>query len=75
MVRVLTIRLLFAQDEWQFAPTWQLNAGLRYDNHSEAGSKTTASLAVNKKFNENSNAYLSWGQIFKAPNMDDLYYY
>jgi vitamin B12 transporter len=67
-------KAIFAQDEWQFAPTWQLNAGLRYDNHSEAGSKSTASLAVNKKFNENSNAYLSWGQIFKAPNIDDLYY-
>jgi vitamin B12 transporter len=67
-------KALFVQDEWQFAPSWQLNAGLRYDNHSEAGSKTTASIAMNKKFNENSHAYLSWGQIFKAPNIDDLYY-
>ena len=68
-------KAIFAQDEWQFAPTWQLNTGLRYDDHSEAGSKTTGSVAINKKFNENSNAYVSWSQIFKAPNVDDLYYY
>jgi vitamin B12 transporter len=71
----INTKAIFAQDEWQFAPTWQLNTGLRYDNHSEAGSKTTGSIAVNKKFNENSNAYLSWGQVFRAPTIDDLYYY
>jgi vitamin B12 transporter len=68
-------KAIFVQDEWQFVPTWKLNTGVRYDHHSTAGGKTTGSVAVNKKFNENSNAYLSWGQIFKAPNIDDLYYY
>ena len=68
-------KAIFAQDEWQFAPTWQLNTGLRYDDHSVAGSKTTGSIAVNKKFNAGSNAYLSWGQVFRAPTIDDLYYY
>ncbi len=68
-------KAIFAQDQWQFAPSWQLNTGLRYDDHSKAGSKTTGSVALNKKFNANSNAYLSWGQVFKAPNIDDLYYY
>lgn len=67
-------KAIFLQDQWQFAPTWQVNAGLRYDNHSKAGSKTTGSIAFNKKFTEDSHAYLSWNQVFKAPTTDDLYY-
>lgn len=68
-------KAVFLQDQWQFAPTWQLNAGLRYDKHSNAGNKTTGSLALNKKFNEDSHAYLSWSQVFKVPSIDDLYYF
>ena len=68
-------KAVFLQDSWDFAPSWKLNGGLRYDKHSRAGSKTTASFAVNKKFGEDSHAYLSWSQIFNAPTTDDLYYY
>ena len=67
-------KALFLQDSWNFADTWTLNAGLRYDNHSTSGSKTTGSLAVNKKFDDNSHVYLSWSQIFNTPHTDDLYY-
>lgn len=65
---------LFVNDIWEFAPTWTLNAGARYDKHSKAGSKTTLSAGLNKKFDENSHAYFNWGQVFKAPNLDDMYY-
>lgn len=68
-------KALFISDQWDFAPTWSLNAGARYDNHSTAGSETTLSAGLNKKFDENSHAYFNWGQVFKAPTMDDLYYY
>ena len=66
---------LFVNDTWEFAPTWSLNAGARYDKHSKSGSKTTLSAGLNKKFDENSHAYFNWGQVFKAPTIDDLYYY
>lgn len=65
---------LFISDYWEFAPTWSLNAEARYDKHSKAGSKTTFSAGLNKKFDENSHAYFNWGQVFKAPNIDNLYY-
>ncbi len=66
---------IFANNMWEFAPTWTLNTGARWDKHSKAGSKTTLSAGLNKKFDENSHAYLNWGQVFKAPTIDDLYYY
>ena len=68
-------KAVFASDQWEFAPNWTLDAGVRYDKHSTAGSKTTWSAGLNKKFDENSHAYFNWGQVFKAPTLDDLYYY
>ena len=68
-------KAVFVSDQWEFAPSWTLDAGVRYDKHSTAGSKTTWSAGLNKKFDENSHAYINWGQVFKAPTLDDLYYY
>lgn len=68
-------KAVFVSDQWEFAPSWTLDAGVRYDKHSTAGSKTTWSAGLNKKFDENSHAYFNWGQVFKAPALDDLYYY
>lgn len=65
---------IFANNMWEFAPTWTLNTGARWDKHSKSGSETTLSAGLNKKFDENSHAYVNWGQVFKAPTIDDLYY-
>jgi Outer membrane receptor for ferrienterochelin and colicins len=68
-------KAVYVEDRWGFAPSWQLNSGLRYDKHSTAGGKFTPHFAVNKKFNEDSNAYISWGRVFNAPNTDTLFWY
>lgn len=68
-------KAVFLQDQWQFAPTWQLNTGVRYDKHSRSGNRTTGSAAINKKFSKDSHAYFSWNQVFRTPTIDDLYYY
>lgn len=68
-------KAIFVNDIWDFASSWSLSAGARYDKHSTAGSETTLSAGLNKKFDENSHAYINWGQVFKSPTMDDLYYY
>ena len=66
---------VFVNNTWEFLPSWSLNTGVRYDKHSDFGSETTMSAGLNKKFDENSHAYFNWGQVFKAPTIDDLYYY
>lgn len=73
--RDINNKAIFAENRWEFAPTWQLNTGLRYDHHSKYGSEVTPKVALNKKFDENSNAYLSWGRVFNAPTTDDLFWY
>ena len=65
----------FVNDTWEFAPTWTLNAGVRYDDHSKAGDETTLSMGLNKKINDYSHIYANWSQIYNVPNGDDLYYY
>lgn len=65
---------IYVNDMWEFAPTWILNAGARYDNHSEAGNESTFSAGLNKKIDDNSHIYLNWSQVFKAPTVDDLFY-
>ena len=68
-------KAIFVNDQWEFAPSWTLSAGVRYDHHSTAGGKTTWSAGLNKKLDANSHVYFNWGQVFKAPTIDDLYYY
>ena len=65
----------FVNDTWEFAPTWTLNAGVRYDDHSYAGDDTTMSAGLNKKIDNDSHIYFNWSEVFKAPNADNLFFY
>lgn len=47
--RDINNKAIFAENRWEFAPTWQLNTGLRYDHHSRYGSEVTPKVALNKK--------------------------
>ena len=67
-------KAIYLEERWQFADSWQLNTGLRYDEHNKYGEEFTPKIALNKKLNEDSNVYLSWGKVFKAPTVDQLYY-
>lgn len=73
--RDINNKAIFAENRWEFAPSWQLNTGLRYDHHSKYGSEVTPKVALNKKFDENSNVYLFWGRVFNAPTTDDLFWH
>ena len=73
--RSINNKAIFLNDQWEFLPSWTLNAGVRYDHHSTAGGKTTWSAGLNKKLDRNSHVYFNWGQVFKAPTLDDLYTY
>jgi len=65
---------VFVSDTWEFAPSWTLNAGVRYDDHSHAGDDTTMSAGLNKKLDEDSHIYFNWSEVFRAPTTDDLFY-
>lgn len=51
-----------------------LDASIRHDDHSQAGSKVTGQAAVGVELNNTNNLYASYGSAFRAPNINDLYY-
>lgn len=65
---------LFLEDRWQFNEKWSANAGLRFDDHSVYGTDTTSRIGVNRKLSDATNLYLSWGQVFRGPDLEDLFY-
>jgi len=67
-------KAIFLEERWKIDDSWQLNTGLRYDDHNRYGDEFTPKVALNKKINDDNNVYLSWGKVFKAPTIDELYY-
>jgi len=46
----------------------------RHDNNSQFGGKTTGQAAWGLEFNDDMRLRASWGQGFRAPNFNELYY-
>ena len=63
----------FLEDRWSWDTNWTLTAGVRHDDPSEYKSKSTARFSLNRKINEASNAYLSWGQVYRGPDATNLF--
>jgi len=72
--RKIITKAIFLQDTWNFAPEWTFTLGDRYDKHSMFGHKNSLSAGLNKKFGDKGHAYLSWGQVFRAPQGNDLFW-
>lgn len=71
--RSLTNKALFLENRWTWPKGWSFTAGTRYDDHNVFGGKQTSRLAANYEWDRNTNVYLSWGEVFKAPNVEELY--
>lgn len=69
----LSNQAVFLENRWNLPGEWTVTAGMRYDDHNAFGGKSTARVTANKELNANTNVYLSWGQVYKAPNADELY--
>lgn len=66
-------KYFFLQDGWQFAPNWELTAGLRYDNYSDFGDKLSPRFAMVWRTQPNFTTKLLYGDAFRAPVLSELY--
>lgn len=66
-------KALFLEDHWQLPSNWTLTLGSRYDSHSIIGNHITSRVTANRKMNATTNAFASWGQFVKAPQVEDLF--
>jgi iron complex outermembrane receptor protein len=65
---------LYAEDEIQLPWHFTLNAGLRLDHDSNAGTNLSPRLALNYKPTNADTFKLLYGRAYRAPNAYELYY-
>lgn len=63
----------FVQDEWAFAPDWELTAGLRHDHYSDFGSTTNPRAALVWQTTPRLTSKLLYGTAFRAPAFLELH--
>lgn len=63
----------YLQDEWMVGDNLLLIPAVRYDHHSDYGSKTTPKFGATYFLNDNSRFKVNWGKGFKAPSVSELY--
>ncbi len=66
-------KALFLEDHWKLANDWTLTLGSRFDDHSIIGNHVTSRVTANRKLNQTTNAFISWGQFIKAPLIEDMF--
>ena len=67
------VNYLSVQDEWQFAPDWQLIAGVRYDKYSDFGNTTNPRVALVWETNDQLTTKFLYGSAFKVPSFLELF--
>ncbi|PMS23983.1 TonB-dependent receptor [Trinickia dabaoshanensis] len=65
---------LYAEDEIQLPWHFTLNAGVRIDHDSNAGTNVSPRLALNYKPTDVDTFKLLYGRAYRAPNAYELYY-
>ncbi|HWR44889.1 TonB-dependent receptor [Sporomusa sp.] len=70
----ITNTAIYLQDIYNLTDKWTMTPGLRYDHHSKFGGQTTPKLNVNYSADSTTDIYVSYNRVFKAPNLDQLYY-
>ena len=66
-------KAIFLENHWQLPSDWSFTAGMRHDQYNVFGGQNTTRFAVNRKINKDTNIFASWGQMFKAPVIEELY--
>ena len=63
----------YIQDEWLVGDKWVIIPAVRYDHHSQFGSKTTPHIGATYFLNDNNRFKVNWGEGYKAPSVSELY--
>ncbi len=70
----LNTKSIYLNDKWEINNQFILNAGVRYDDHEKFGSETSPRVGLIYKINKNKNIYLSYGESYRTPTFNDLYW-
>ena len=65
---------VYLEDNLELDDRWTLTPGIRNDHHSMFGNKATPRVSLNCKMDKTANAYVSWGEVFNAPDASRLFW-
>jgi iron complex outermembrane receptor protein len=63
----------FIQDTWAFYDSWEVTAGIRYDDYSDFGTTINPRAALVWQTSSKLTTKLLYGQAFRAPSFRELY--
>lgn len=66
-----SVRYVSLQDEWNFAPDWELTGGLRHDHYSDFGDTLNPRLALVWSTRHDLTSKLMVGRAFRAPSFGE----
>jgi len=72
--RASTVDAVYLQDEIKLLRKLQVNAGLRYEEHSHLGASTEPRVAVIYQPVDGTALKFIYGQAFRVPNVYELFY-
>lgn len=65
--KTLDSKAIYIEDTWNFLDRWYVIAGLRYTNHSKAGSSFTPSIVFDFMPKDSTHLYLGYREYLKPP--------
>lgn len=71
--RSMISKAVYVEDKWELGRGWTANFGTRYEHQDMFGGDFASHIGLNKKLNDNTHAYISWGQAVNNPTLKMLY--
>jgi outer membrane cobalamin receptor len=72
--RTLENYALYLQDLWYLSGDLMFLSGLRWDYNAQYGAPLSPRLSITKSFSDDLHLTLAYGEAFRAPTINDLYW-
>jgi len=74
-INLVSNKALLIQDQYSIADNLSLMGSLRRDEHSVYGITSSPRIGLNYKPNKDGSLWISYGESYRAPTLNDLYTY
>lgn len=72
--KVIVNQAAYLEDIIKIGKKLTVTPGIRLDNNSRFGFHKSPKVAVNYEASKQTNFFASWGRVFSAPQVEDMYY-
>jgi outer membrane receptor for ferrienterochelin and colicins len=69
-----TNKAVFLENSYTKINNLKINTGIRYDDNEDYGSETNPRVSLLYRINNDNNIFASYGEAYRAPTFDELYW-